>query len=62
MEEKVYDLLEKLYVEVQGMQTEIKDVKETMATKDDLKDFATKDDLKAFATKDDLKEFETKDE
>ena len=40
MEEKVYDLLEKLYVEVQGMQTEIKDVKETMATKADLKAFA----------------------
>ena len=62
MDEKVYDLLEKLYVEVQGMQTEVRDIKETMTTKDDLKDFATKDDLKDFATKDDLKDFATKDD
>ena len=62
MDGKVYDLLEKLYVEVQGMQTEVRDIKETMTTKDDLKDFATKDDLKDFATKDDLKDFATKDD
>lgn len=32
----------------------IDDIRENMATKDDLKHFATKDDLKHFATKDDL--------
>ena len=62
MDEKVYDLLEKLYVEIQGMQREIQNIKGTMATKDDLKSFATKDDLKSFATKDDLKSFATKDD
>lgn len=62
MDEKVHDLLEKLYVEVQSMQTEFRDIKEAMATKDDLKNFATKDDLKNFATKDDLKNFATKDD
>jgi pheromone shutdown protein TraB len=49
MDEKVYDLLEKLYVEVQGMQTEIRDIRETMATKDDLKNLATKDDIDMLA-------------
>lgn len=62
MDEKVYDLLEKLYLEVQGMKSEIIDIKGTMATKDDLKNFATKDDLKNFATKDDLRNFATKDD
>ena len=62
VDEKVYDLLEKLYLEVQGMKSEIIDIKGTMATKDDLKNFATKDDLKNFATKDDLKNFATKDD
>lgn len=45
----MYDLLEKLYVEVQGMQTEIRDIRETMATKDDLKNLATKDDIDMLA-------------
>lgn len=49
MDEKVYDLLEKLYVEVQGMQIEIRDIRETMATKDDLKNLATKDDIDMLA-------------
>ncbi len=62
MSEKMYGLLEKLYLEVQGMQTEMKDIKETMATKEDLKDFATKEDLKDFATRDDLKNLATKDD
>lgn len=55
VDEKMYGILEKLYVEVQGM-------KETMATKEDLKDFATKEDLKDFTTKDDLKNLATKDD
>ncbi|HLR35216.1 MAG TPA: hypothetical protein VK071_07820 [Tissierellales bacterium] len=62
MSEKMYGLLEKLYLEVQSMQTEMKDIKETMATKEDLKDFATKEDLKDFATKEDLKDFATKED
>jgi len=41
---------------------DIKKLKGTFATKDDLKRFATKDDLKGFATKDDLKRFATKDD
>jgi len=32
-------------------------IKDTVATKDDLKQYATKTDLEQFATKDDLKEF-----
>mgnify|MGYP002410306911 CR=1 FL=1 len=55
MDEKMYDLLERMYIEVQEM-------KSNMATKDDLKNFATKDDLKSFATKDDLKNLATKDD
>ncbi len=55
MDDKVYDLLEKLYLEVQG-------IKGNMATKDDLKDFATKDNLKNFVTKDDIKNMATKDD
>lgn len=51
----LYDLLEKLYIEVQG-------IKSNMATKDDLKNFATKNDIKNFATKDDLQNFATKDD
>ena len=47
MDDRVYDLLEKLYLEVQG-------IKRNMATKDDIKDMVVKDDLKNFATKDDL--------
>jgi hypothetical protein len=41
---------------------DVEKLKDTFATKDDLKAFATKDDLKAFATKDDLKAFATKDD
>ena len=53
MDNKVYDLLEKLFLEVQG-------IKGNMATKDDINDMVVKDDLKGFATKDDLKNFATK--
>ena len=45
--DKSMELLEKMYIEMQEM-------KQTMATKDDLKNFATKDDLKDLATKEDL--------
>lgn len=45
---------------------DVKKLKQTFATKEDLKDMATKDDLKAFVTKDDLKaeleRFATKDD
>jgi len=40
----------------------IKDLKETMATKEDLRQFATKEDLKQLATKEDLKQFATKED
>lgn len=43
----VYDLLEKLYIEVQ-------DIKGNMATKDDIVNMATKDDIANMATKDDI--------
>ena len=65
----MYNLLERLcaqvegmQTEIRGMQTEIKDIKNNMATKDDLSNFATKDDLSNFATKDDLKNLATKDD
>ena len=64
MDDRVYDLLEKLYLEVQGIKGNMatkNDIKD-MVVKDDLKNFATKDDLKNFATKDDLKDFATKDD
>jgi len=35
-------------------------IKDTVATKDDLKQYATKTDLEQFATKDDLKQYATK--
>lgn len=38
MDDKIFDLLEKLYIEVQEM-------KQVMATKDDIKDMATKADI-----------------
>ncbi|NLY44768.1 MAG: hypothetical protein GX053_02080 [Tissierella sp.] len=62
MEDKLYDLMEKMYIEVQGLKSEMELMKSTMATKDDLKNFSTKDDLKNFATKDDLKNLATKDD
>lgn len=62
MDERVYDLLEKLYLEVQGMKTEISDIKGTMATKEDLENFATKDDLRDFVTKEDLKNLANKED
>ena len=36
------------------MKIEMDDIRQTMATKDDLKEFATKDDLVEFATKKDV--------
>ncbi len=38
------------------------EIKQSFATKEDLKSFATKEDLKSFATKEDLKSFATKDD
>ena len=58
----MYNLLEKLCIQVEGMQTEINDIRSNMATKEDLSNFATKDDLGNFATKDDLSNFVTKDD
>ena len=56
MENKtVYDLLEKLYIEVQ-------DMKSNMATKDDIANMATKDDIANMATKDDIANMATKDD
>lgn len=54
MEDRTFELLEKLYLDMQYMKTEMKEMKEAMVVKDDLKNFATKDDLKKLATKDDL--------
>jgi len=52
MEGKIYEILEKLSLDMQDMKTEmqdmktkINDIKATMATKDDLKELASKDDL-----------------
>lgn len=38
------------------------EVRDEMATKEDLKRLATKEDLRHFATKEDLKQFATKDD
>ena len=69
MESKTYELLEKLYLEMQGMKGEMQEIKETMATKKELhevkKTMATKEELQelknevyeikeAMATKEDL--------
>lgn len=43
---------------LKAIMDEIKEMKTSMVTKDDLKNFATKDDLKNFATKDDFKKLE----
>ncbi len=45
---------------IDGIREDVSDIRENMATRDDLHNFATKDDLKAFATKDDLKTTEVK--
>ena len=58
----MYNLLEKLCIQVEGMQTEINDIRSNMATKEDLSNFATKEDLSNFATKEDLSNFATKDD
>ena len=36
MEDKLFDLMTKLYEEMQGMKNEIQEIKETMATKEDI--------------------------
>lgn len=52
MDEKIYNLLEMVYIELQEVKTdvstlksEVDEIKNTMATKEDLKAFATKEDL-----------------
>lgn len=47
MDSKAYDLLEKLYLEIQ-------EIKANMVVKDDIKDIVIKDDLKNLSTKEDL--------
>jgi hypothetical protein len=70
MDDKVYDLLEKLYTEVQDIKAtmatkeELQEVKETMATKEELQEvkatMATKEELQdikaTMATKEELQE------
>ena len=47
MDDKVFMLMEKMYIEMQEMKT-------NMATKQDLENMATKQDLESMATKQDL--------
>jgi tetrahydromethanopterin S-methyltransferase subunit G len=64
MEEKIFNLLEKLYIEMQAMKSNMatKDDIANMATKDDIANMATKDDIANMATKDDLANMVTKDD
>ncbi len=66
MEDKVLDLIEKMYIEMQEMKgelrSEMQEMKAVMATKDDIKNMATKDDIMNMATKDDIKNMATKDD
>jgi hypothetical protein len=43
--DKTMELLEKLYDEMQNMKVEMQEMKQNMATKEDLKNLATKEDL-----------------
>ena len=43
--DKTVELLEKLYSEMQEIKKDMKNMKEVMATKEDLKDLATKEDM-----------------
>lgn len=45
MDDKTFELLEKMYIDMQDMKDNIRDIEGKMATKDDLKGMATKDDL-----------------
>lgn len=49
---------ETIQPEIKALTTEIKIIKKSMATKEDLKSMATKEDIKNMATKDDLKNLE----
>ena len=49
-----------IYDHIMLTKSDKKWLKDSFASKNDLKNFATKDDLKNFATKDDLKNFATK--
>lgn len=53
MEDKTFELLEKLYIEMQEM-------KQNMATKADIANMATKDDISNMATKQDIVRLENK--
>ena len=53
MDDKVFMLMEKMYIEMQEMKT-------NMATKQDLENMATKQDLESMATKQDLESMATK--
>lgn len=55
-------VIETIQPEIKALGMEIKTIKKTIATKDDLEGMATKDDLKTMATKDDLKGMATKDD
>ncbi|MCU7788743.1 PD-(D/E)XK nuclease family protein [Pyrobaculum sp. 3827-6] len=57
----VYEALAKL-LPWEKLMKEIEEIKNAMATKEDLKAFATKEDLRAFATNEDLKAFATKED
>lgn len=59
---KIDNYQESTQRQFEELRGEIKTIKETMATKEDLKNFATKEDLKNFATKEDLKKFPTKED
>ncbi|KAB3531170.1 hypothetical protein F8154_13155 [Alkaliphilus pronyensis] len=88
MEDKVMCLLEKLYIEMLSMKSELRsemqemkselrsemhsmhsqlcfemdEMKQVMATKEDLKGMASKEDIKNMATKEDLKGMATKED
>ena len=64
MDNKVFDLLEKMYIEMQEMKGNMatKDDIANMATKDDIANMATKDDIVNMATKDDIANMATKDD
>ena len=52
--DKLAQMTQREFLHLNG---EIAEIRENMATKEDLKLFATKEDLKLFATKEDLRQF-----
>ncbi|WP_018133109.1 hypothetical protein [Effusibacillus pohliae] len=53
-------ILQQILAKLDHMETEMKQMKADMVTKQDLERFATKQDLEKFATKQDLEKFATK--